>query len=247
MSPELADVCQKIHTCISLRKKYMEISCQAPGMNPEDTAENEPEFPDVENVVLPEAGNVTFFDLFNFQFSIFNFQFSIFSDPPFSILLPFGSISLFLHSSLTELKMESSHFMTPKQCLVNISSPFFWISSISFFSQEGIDQTLSQIPTIDEFVEDLEKVIRIASEGSIKTFAFNRLNFLQTKFDMYLALNELEEHALCKVFALYWKRASRGEDSGEDERESRQINPFLKKTFIFCRWSLIEISTMSER
>lgn len=56
-----------------------------------------------------------------------------------------------------------------------------------------------EIPSLAEFLSDLDMVIGIESDGPVKTFAFKRMGFLESLFDMHLTLNELEEQAICKV------------------------------------------------
>lgn len=36
MTEDFVDICSKIKACLDLRTRYMQISCQHPGMNPAD-------------------------------------------------------------------------------------------------------------------------------------------------------------------------------------------------------------------
>ena len=46
---------------------------------------------------------------------------------------------------------------------------------------------------------DLDYVLSIISDGPTKSFAFRRLKYLASKFDMYALLNEFQELADMKV------------------------------------------------
>ncbi|CAH2354152.1 AMP deaminase [[Candida] railenensis] len=49
------------------------------------------------------------------------------------------------------------------------------------------------VPSLREYYLDLNKITRISSDGPSKSFAFKRLQFLETKWNMYYLLNEYEE------------------------------------------------------
>ncbi|KAI8978608.1 hypothetical protein BDB01DRAFT_746401 [Pilobolus umbonatus] len=55
------------------------------------------------------------------------------------------------------------------------------------------------IPTSKEFYEDLEYVQNAISDGPAKSFAFRRLRYLDSKWQMYILLHEFEELASSKV------------------------------------------------
>lgn len=46
---------------------------------------------------------------------------------------------------------------------------------------------------------DLDYVLGVISDGPTKSFAYKRLKYLASKFDMYTLLNELQEVAEMKV------------------------------------------------
>lgn len=52
---------------------------------------------------------------------------------------------------------------------------------------------LVHVPTIKDYYMDLEKIVNIASEGPIKSFAFKRLQYLEARWNLYYLLNEHEE------------------------------------------------------
>lgn len=52
---------------------------------------------------------------------------------------------------------------------------------------------LCQIPTIRDYYMDLERIINIASDGPMKSFAFKRLQYLEARWNLYYLLNDHEE------------------------------------------------------
>jgi AMP deaminase len=57
------------------------------------------------------------------------------------------------------------------------------------------NQPVFKIPTIREYFLDLEFVFEAISNGPAKSFAWRRLKYLESKFSMYVLLNEYQELA----------------------------------------------------
>jgi len=55
------------------------------------------------------------------------------------------------------------------------------------------------IPTIREYYMDLDNILEISSDGPSKSFAFKRLQFLESRWNLYILLNEDQEMAHSKV------------------------------------------------
>ncbi|KAG7664657.1 AMD1 [[Candida] subhashii] len=55
------------------------------------------------------------------------------------------------------------------------------------------DQPIIKVPSLHDFYSDLNKITKISSDGPTKSFAFNRLQYLDAKWNMYYLLNEFEE------------------------------------------------------
>ncbi len=55
------------------------------------------------------------------------------------------------------------------------------------------------LPTLKKYYQDQEYILSICSEGPTKSFAFRRLRYLESKFHMYVLLNEYQELADTKV------------------------------------------------
>ena len=56
-----------------------------------------------------------------------------------------------------------------------------------------------QIPRIQDYFRDLNRLSAMASSGPAKTFTFKRLDFLQGKFQLYSLLNEYQEQVDAKA------------------------------------------------
>lgn len=52
---------------------------------------------------------------------------------------------------------------------------------------------LVKTPTLHEYYSDLHKITKISLDGPTKSFAFKRLQYFETKWNMYYLLNEFEE------------------------------------------------------
>ncbi|BGP55329.1 AMP deaminase [Rhodotorula sphaerocarpa] len=57
---------------------------------------------------------------------------------------------------------------------------------------------LYTVPTIKEYFQDLDEVLAVISDGPAKSFAFRRLRFLESKWNLYVLLNEYREMAEMK-------------------------------------------------
>ncbi|KAF9194526.1 AMP deaminase [Haplosporangium sp. Z 767] len=60
------------------------------------------------------------------------------------------------------------------------------------------DKPVIQVPKPKEYFQDLDFVLSVISNGPEKSFAFRRLNYLDSKWNMYILLNEYEELAETK-------------------------------------------------
>jgi AMP deaminase len=55
-------------------------------------------------------------------------------------------------------------------------------------------------PSIQKFYQDQDYITTVVSDGPTKSFAYRRLRFLESKFQMYKLLNEYQEMAESKVY-----------------------------------------------
>lgn len=58
---------------------------------------------------------------------------------------------------------------------------------------------LVDIPSVKKYFQDQDFILAVVSDGPAKSFAFRRLRYLESKFQMYLMLNEYQEMADSKV------------------------------------------------
>lgn len=63
---------------------------------------------------------------------------------------------------------------------------------------QNSDTPVAEPPTLHEYYSDLDRINRISSDGPSKSFAFKRLEYLETKWNLYYLLNEFEENKTSK-------------------------------------------------
>ncbi|ODV68370.1 AMP deaminase [Hyphopichia burtonii NRRL Y-1933] len=59
-------------------------------------------------------------------------------------------------------------------------------------------KSLVDVPTLRDYYLDLNKIIKISSDGPSKSFSFKRLQYLEAKWNLYFLLNEYEENKQSK-------------------------------------------------
>lgn len=98
----------------------------------------------------------------------------------------------------------------------SLPSPFF--PPLTLLRADSPTTPLYTVPTLKQYFQDLDVVLNVISDGPTKSFAFRRLRYLESKWNLYVLLNEYRELAEMKVrFALpsfegrgrwRWDRAS---------------------------------------
>lgn len=68
---------------------------------------------------------------------------------------------------------------------------------------EEEQKPLYTVPTIKEYFQDLDEVLSVISDGPAKSFAWRRLRYLESKWNLYVLLNEYRELAEMKVSWFY--------------------------------------------
>ncbi|KAJ3211485.1 AMP deaminase [Dinochytrium kinnereticum] len=66
------------------------------------------------------------------------------------------------------------------------------------YPNKDSDEALYPFPSIAEYFRDQDFILSTISDGPIKSFAFRRLRYLESKFQMYTLLNEYQEIAEAK-------------------------------------------------
>lgn len=71
----------------------------------------------------------------------------------------------------------------------------FKVNSEDIFSVylDDSETPIIEVPSLREYYTDLNTITRISSDGPSKSFAFNRLQYLEAKWNLYYLLNEFEE------------------------------------------------------
>lgn len=87
----------------------------------------------------------------------------------------------------------------------------------------GVDdedkKPLYEVPTIKEYFQDLDEILSVISDGPAKSFAWRRLRYLESKWNLYVLLNEYRELAEMKVSLM---RAFRRDDTDGGQLERRK-------------------------
>ncbi|CED82234.1 amp deaminase [Phaffia rhodozyma] len=64
-----------------------------------------------------------------------------------------------------------------------------------FESDDPEKKSITELPSLREYFIDLESILRVCSDGPAKSFAFRRLKYLGSKWNLYTLLNEYQELA----------------------------------------------------
>ena len=70
------------------------------------------------------------------------------------------------------------------------------------------------MPTLKEYFQDLDDVLSVISDGPAKSFAYRRLRYLESKWNLYVLLNEYKELAEMKVRRISLASAERDRRRG---------------------------------
>lgn len=62
------------------------------------------------------------------------------------------------------------------------------------------------MPTLKEYFQDLDYVLGVISDGPAKSFAYRRIKYLESRWDLYCLLNEYQELAEMKVSCHFYER-----------------------------------------
>lgn len=163
-SIELVSLYKQIKWCLDTRKKYQDVSLQNPDVNPKN-----------------------------------NDKWKIYPSPP----SPFWKAQNYRQRNANH--RESSNETHYTDCSdfdfdkCEIPGPD---DSIDFIADEEdtyqivnskTKEKLVNVPTIRDFYMDLDKIVNIASDGPMKSFAFKRLQYLEARWNLYYLLNDHAE------------------------------------------------------
>lgn len=99
---------------------------------------------------------------------------------------------------LEEEEIEMSKFPVPDKDMTDKYELRHNAEDVYQIIDKETGEPISHAPTLREYYTDLNKIARISSDGPIKSFAFKRLEYLETKWNMYYLLNDFEENKQSK-------------------------------------------------
>lgn len=170
MAKELQDIFVALEKCIELRSEYMHASRQCPGDNPKDSHDWDiypaPPKPSYP-VKVDDSGN----DIPNKNEE---FEMS-------AVFIPGPDESLTYHQT--------------SECIYQIFDKVEFQQHSENPSSKPPPSALVDVPSLKKYYQDQDFILSIVSDGPAKSFAFRRLRYLESKFQMYLMLNEYQEMA----------------------------------------------------
>ncbi|CAI2175578.1 11513_t:CDS:10 [Funneliformis geosporum] len=173
VTSELEDLYTRFHKCLDLRDKYMELSLQRLGDNPKDH--------DIWKI-YPIPPQPTWNSLSNNSRS--------FSD---------DSLSSSYYKN--EKKGVGENFDFEKCEIPEEHEYNFKLNESGVYNvhktQEDLDNNRSayEVPSAKDYFMDLEQILETISDGPAKSYAYKRLCYLESKWNMYSLLREYQEIA----------------------------------------------------
>ncbi|KAG6915896.1 hypothetical protein DXG01_009363 [Tephrocybe rancida] len=190
MNSEYAGLFQSFQKCLDIRDKYMAKSLQRLGDNPKDYDGHQPSIDkDLHRTSAPPDE-----------------PWKIYPPPP----PPHWHWTDRDKVQSVDGTMTSTEFRF-EDCEIPGSHPWtFRIDDQGVFQvyddkktepEAGEKKPAVDVPSIREYFVDLDYVLGVIADGPTKSFAFRRLKYLASKFEMYSLLNEFQELADMKVAA----------------------------------------------
>ncbi|KAJ3121835.1 AMP deaminase [Physocladia obscura] len=176
LSEELQGIFENLQKCLELRKKYMHLSLQCPGDNPKDHDDW---------VVYPP-----------------HVKKSSYQNNTGGPAHATATVSIF--DEAEELKKKVHEFVYEECAIpgVDATGKLFGVNSEGTYQVYANEHDLKhdqngiyQIPSVKEYYQDQDFILNCISDGPMKSFAFRRLRYLESKFQMYVLLNEYQEMA----------------------------------------------------
>ncbi|KAG6835953.1 hypothetical protein H0H93_012915 [Arthromyces matolae] len=188
INSEYAALFQSFQKCLDLRDKYMEKSLQRLGDNPKDYDGQTLKDPTRKSSRQPEP-------------------WKIYPPPP----------PPHWHWTAPDKVVNTEDIQPPEfhfeDCPIPDEHPWsFQIDDRGVFQvyddnqivdSETEKKPLFDVPSIREYFVDLEYILEVIADGPTKSFAFRRLKYLASKFEMYHLLNETQETADMKDVVIF--------------------------------------------
>ncbi|KAG6901013.1 hypothetical protein C0995_002377 [Termitomyces sp. Mi166 len=189
LNNEFAALFQSFQRCLDLRDKYMAKSLQRLGDNPKDYDGDQPSIDKDLDYVPPRH-----FEKWNI------------SPPPppphwhWTDTNKGPSSDGASDAKSTEFRFEESHIPGPHPWTFRIDEKgVFQVYDDKPADLDGGKEPAFDVPSIREYFVDLDYVLGVIADGPMKSFAFRRLKYLASKFEMYVLLNESQEIADMKI------------------------------------------------
>ncbi|KAJ3084731.1 AMP deaminase [Rhizoclosmatium globosum] len=167
LSEELQGIFSSLKRCLELRKKYMHLSLQCPGDNPKDQDD---------------------WDVY----------------PPHVKSSAYDANATGGSSTVPTNTSDSSRFVYAN-CKIpgkEEKDRIFGINAEGTYQVYNNQSDMKhdrnpayQVPSVKEYYQDQDFILNCISDGPMKSFAFRRLRYLESKFQMYVLLNEYQEMA----------------------------------------------------
>ncbi|KAG6831732.1 hypothetical protein H0H87_004001 [Tephrocybe sp. NHM501043] len=185
LASEYTGLFQSFQKCLDIRDKYMAKSLQRLGDNPKDHDGHQMAIEKDSNVKLP------------YEFE----PWKIYPPPPpphWHWTDPSNVQSVDGTGQSTEFRYEDCQipgahswtFCIDDKGVFQVYDDKRWTES-----NVGEKKPAFDVPSIREYFVDLDYVLGVIADGPTKSFAFRRLKYLASKFEMYSLLNEFQELA----------------------------------------------------
>ncbi|KAJ3246799.1 AMP deaminase [Chytriomyces hyalinus] len=170
LSEELQGIFKNLKKCLELRTKYMHYSLQCPGDNPKDSDDWVAYPPHIKKTSYdPVTGHFMQADEEEKR-KANEFEFEKCVIPGEDKEKTFGFSADGTYGVFTTATPESGEAVQEKKALY-------------------------KYPSAKEYYQDQDFILNAISDGPMKSFAFRRLRYLESKFQMYVLLNEYQEMA----------------------------------------------------
>ena len=70
---------------------------------------------------------------------------------------------------------------------------------MSDHAEKSPENVKYRVPNLKEYFQDLEYILGVISDGPAKSYAYRRIKYLESRWDLYCLLNEYQELAEMKV------------------------------------------------
>jgi hypothetical protein len=73
------------------------------------------------------------------------------------------------------------------------------LTNTARLSDKSTHNVKYRVPNLKEYFQDLEYILGVISDGPAKSYAYRRIKYLESRWDLYCLLNEYQELAEMKV------------------------------------------------